>query len=117
MLITAVCVLAGCVQVREYQGKRLLKAAMLRLFGIELPINVAQVKSDTNFIELLEKHPFLNQTKLVVKPDMLFGQRGKNDLVGLNLTYQEAEEFIKARQGKQVRLGVLLLQQHLLGLG
>jgi hypothetical protein len=33
---------------------------------------------------------------------MLFGQRGKNDLVGLNLTYPEAEEFIKARMGKQV---------------
>jgi hypothetical protein len=34
---------------------------------------------------------------------MLFGQRGKNDLVGLNLSYPEAEEFIKARMGKQVR--------------
>jgi ATP citrate (pro-S)-lyase len=48
------------------------------------------------------QHAWLNQTKLVVKPDMLFGQRGKNDLVGLNLTYPEAEEFIKARMGKQV---------------
>lgn len=37
---------------------------------------------------------------------MLFGQRGKNDLVGLNLSYPEAEEFIKARMGKQVRLTV-----------
>lgn len=42
------------------------------------------------------------QSKLVVKPDMLFGQRGKHDLVGLNLTYDEAESFVKARMGKQV---------------
>eukprot|EP00878_Enallax_costatus_P026278 GHUV01028182.1.p1 GENE.GHUV01028182.1~~GHUV01028182.1.p1 ORF type:complete len:113 (-),score=25.16 GHUV01028182.1:669-1007(-) len=91
-------------KVREYTGKRLLRAAMLRLFGIELPIKVAQVNANTNYLELLEQHPWLNQTKLVVKPDMLFGQRGKNDLVGLNLTYQEAEEFIKARMGKQVCL-------------
>jgi hypothetical protein len=44
----------------------------------------------------------LLQSKLVVKPDMLFGQRGKHDLVGLNLTYSEAEAFVKARMGKQV---------------
>jgi hypothetical protein len=33
---------------------------------------------------------------------MLFGQRGKHDLVGLNLTYDEAQAFVKARMGKQV---------------
>lgn len=91
-------------KIREFAGKRLLRAAMLRLFGIELPIKVAQVNANTNYLELLEQHPWLNQTKLVVKPDMLFGQRGKNDLVGLNLTYQEAEDFIKARMGKQVTI-------------
>jgi len=47
----------------------------------------------------------LLQSKLVVKPDMLFGQRGKHDLVGLNLTYDEAEAFVKARMGKQVSPG------------
>lgn len=76
---------------------------MHRLFGLELPISVAQVKQNTNFVELLEQHQWLSQSKLVVKPDMLFGQRGKHDLVGLNLTYSEAEEFVKARMGKQVR--------------
>jgi succinyl-CoA synthetase beta subunit len=45
-----------------------------------------------------------SQSKLVVKPDMLFGQRGKHDLVGLNLSYDEAEAFVKARMGKQVRV-------------
>jgi ATP citrate (pro-S)-lyase len=90
-------------KVREYTGKRLLKAAMERLFGVQLPINVAQARQDTDFVALLEEHPWLNQTHLVVKPDMLFGQRGKNDLVGLNLTYAEAEAFIAARMGKQAR--------------
>jgi succinyl-CoA synthetase beta subunit len=40
------------------------------------------------------------QTKLVVKPDCLFGKRGKHDLVGLKLDYSQAEEFIKARMNK-----------------
>jgi hypothetical protein len=31
---------------------------------------------------------------LVVKPDMLFGQRGKHDLVGLRLTWPQASAFI-----------------------
>lgn len=48
----------------------------------------------------------MEQVKLVVKPDMLFGQRGKNDLVGLNLTYAEAEAFIRARMNKEVIMGV-----------
>jgi ATP citrate (pro-S)-lyase len=91
-------------KVREYTGKRLLKSGMKRIANIDLPINVAQVKENTNFIELLEQHPWLNQTKLVVKPDMLFGQRGKNDLVGLNLTFAEAEEFINKRMGKMVTI-------------
>jgi ATP citrate (pro-S)-lyase len=46
--------------------------------------------------------PSLLQTKLVVKPDCLFGKRGKHDLVGLNLDYVEAEAFIKARMNKIV---------------
>jgi succinyl-CoA synthetase beta subunit len=46
--------------------------------------------------------PGPTQVKLVVKPDMLFGQRGKNDLVGLNLTFSEAEAFIRARMNKEV---------------
>jgi len=91
-------------KVREYNGKRLLKSAMKQVAGVELPINVAQVKENTNFIELLDQHPWLNQTKLVVKPDMLFGQRGKNDLVGLNLSFAEAEEFIHKRMGKMVTI-------------
>ena len=91
-------------KVREYNGKRLLKQAFKRLYNVDLPIHVAQAKENTNFHELLETHPWLNQHKLVVKPDMLFGQRGKNDLVGLNLTFSEAEEFIRKRMGKQVTI-------------
>jgi hypothetical protein len=49
--------------------------------------------------------------KLVVKPDMLFGQRGKNDLVGLNLTFNEAEEFIRARMNKEVRGQALTMRR------
>ena len=61
-----------------------------------------QVRADTNFVELLDANPWLKSTKLVVKPDMLFGKRGKHDLVGLNLDFAGVEAFIKARMGKVV---------------
>ncbi|GBF94241.1 ATP-citrate synthase alpha chain [Raphidocelis subcapitata] len=89
-------------KVREYTGKRLLREAMKRIAAVELPINVAQVTQATNYPDLLAENPWLNQVKLVVKPDMLFGQRGKNDLVGLNLSFDEAEAFIRARMNKEV---------------
>jgi ATP citrate (pro-S)-lyase len=46
----------------------------------------------------------MTQTKLVVKPDCLFGKRGKHDLVGLKLDCTEAQQFIAARMNK-VRAG------------
>jgi ATP citrate (pro-S)-lyase len=68
-------------KIREFDSKRLLKAHILHLLGLELPLNVAQVRQDTDFVQLLEDNQWMKQTKLVVKPDMLFGKRGKHDLV------------------------------------
>ena len=42
----------------------------------------------------------MQQTKLVVKPDCLFGKRGKHDLVGLRLDFTEAQQFIEGRMNK-----------------
>ena len=39
-------------KVREFAGKRLLKAAMQRLHGVDLPIRVAQVKAATDLAAL-----------------------------------------------------------------
>ena len=60
----------------------------------------AQVTKETDFAELLDANPWMRETKLVVKPDMLFGKRGKHDLVGLKLSVSEVEDFITARMGK-----------------
>ncbi len=61
-----------------------------------------QVNQSTDFSELLDREPWLKTTQLVVKPDMLFGKRGKNDLLALNVNASEAESFIAARMNKQV---------------
>lgn len=89
-------------KIREYDSKRLLKAHIARLAGLQLPIAVAQVREATNFAELVSANPWMTQTPLVVKPDCLFGKRGKHDLVGLKLDYLQAQEFVTARMNKVV---------------
>ena len=39
-------------KIREYDSKRLLKAHIARLAGLDLPIRVAQVTQGTNFADL-----------------------------------------------------------------
>ena len=91
-------------KIREYNSKQLLKTHLARLLGLDLSLQVALVTQSTNFTELVDQNRWLSQSKLVVKPDMLFGKRGKHDLVGLNLSIAEVEEFIKARMGKPVEI-------------
>jgi len=74
--------------------------------------SIPQITESTDFNELPEKEPWLLSSKLVVKPDMLFGKRGKSGLVALNLDLAEVASFVKERLGKEVlfRLGLLTLQ-------
>ncbi|KAI5679221.1 hypothetical protein M9H77_10171 [Catharanthus roseus] len=92
-------------KIREYDSKRLLKEHFKRLSGYELGIKSAQITEGTDFNELAEKEPWLSSTKLVVKPDMLFGKRGKSGLVALNLDLAEVASFVKERLGKEVEMG------------
>ena len=52
-----------------------------------------QLTAETSPSDLLNTHPWLSNTKLVVKPDVLMGQRGKHDLIGLNLDFEQARDL------------------------
>ncbi|XP_022962358.1 ATP-citrate synthase alpha chain protein 1-like [Cucurbita moschata] len=92
-------------KIREYDSKKLLKEHFKRISGRELPIQSAQVTESTDFNELVEREPWLSSSKLVVKPDMLFGKRGKSGLVALNLDLAQVAAFVKERLGKEVSMG------------
>ncbi|XP_031125370.1 ATP-citrate synthase alpha chain protein 1 [Ipomoea triloba] len=92
-------------KIREYDSKRLLKEHFKRLGGYDLAIKSAQVTESTDLNELVDKEPWLSSTKLVVKPDMLFGKRGKSGLVALKLDLAEVAVFVKERLGKEVEMG------------
>ncbi|XP_074584645.1 ATP-citrate synthase alpha chain protein 3-like isoform X2 [Curcuma longa] len=92
-------------KIREFDSKRLLKEHLKRLTGIDLQIRSAQVTESTDFDELANREPWLSSQKLVVKPDMLFGKRGKSGLVALNLDLSQAIQFVNERLGKEVEMG------------
>lgn len=92
-------------KIREYDSKRLLKEHYKRITGAQLGIQSAQITESTNINELVEKEPWLSSSKLVVKPDMLFGKRGKSGLVALNLDLAQVDAFVKERLGKEVEMG------------
>ncbi|CAI5467205.1 unnamed protein product [Closterium sp. Yama58-4] len=73
--------------------------------GIDLTINSVQITSETDFAKLANEQPWMNSTRMVVKPDMLFGKRGKSGLVALDLDFAGVEAFVKSKLGKEVEMG------------
>lgn len=82
--------------IREYDAKTLL-ARHLGQYLKTLPppdTRVVQVTHETDLKNLVEAHPWLLKTKLTVKPDMLFGKRGKLGLVELDVDWEKAKQWI-----------------------
>lgn len=100
-------------KVREYDGKRLIvkQAAaagvkMGKTAGRSAQVSAVQLERNAAafYESLAVRCPWLKTDKLVVKPDMLFGKRGKNNLVLLNGDYAAAQKFIAERMNKELEI-------------
>lgn len=89
-------------KIRECVSKQLLKKHHK---GLPASFTPVQANEATNWTTLREENPWIATAKLVVKPDMLFGQRGKHDLVALNVDIDGAEKFVKDRLGRVITVG------------
>jgi ATP citrate (pro-S)-lyase len=85
-------------KVREHDGKKLLARHM----GLRL--QCCQATQETDLDMLAKENPWLLQKKLAVKPDMLFGKRGKSNLVLLDADFAGAKEFIKKNMNREVEI-------------
>ncbi|MBI5036294.1 ATPase [Candidatus Micrarchaeota archaeon] len=85
--------------IREYDGKRILS----RDLGFQL--KAVLVDASTDWKELEKENKWLSSSKLVVKPDQCIGKRGKNNLLLLNASLEEAKKFVTERLGKKVTIG------------
>jgi ATP-citrate lyase beta-subunit len=93
--------------IREYDAKRMLARELPKYlkgdFGYEG--RVALVTPETDLGALVKDRPWLKKDKLVVKPDQLFGKRGKHGLLGLNLNWADAKKWILERMNKETKVG------------
>lgn len=93
--------------IREYDAKRIL-AEYLPKFSdgkLNFPWLGVLIAPETDMKKLPEKYPWLKERRLVVKPDQLFGKRGKHGLVLVNASWEEAEKWINERMGKEFTIG------------
>lgn len=82
---------------------RLLKEYTLRKCTIK--DTFVSVGPEVDLKSLSTKYPWIEETKLVVKPDQRFKRRGKNKLILLDATWPEARNWIQERMGKPVTIG------------
>lgn len=88
--------------IREYHGKK----ALFTYFGDEARAKaLALVTPETKEKDLLKANPWLKKTKLVAKPDQLFGKRGKHGLLCVGKDFNETWAWIQARMNKKQTVG------------
>ena len=92
--------------IREYDAKRMLaKYLPDYLTDFSYRGEIALVSPDTDLDSLAAENPWLEVKKLVVKPDQLFGKRGKLGLVLLDATWNEARAYLKENMGSEAVVG------------
>jgi ATP-citrate lyase beta-subunit len=69
------------------------------------PGKIVLVDPKTKLDDLPKKYKWLKEEKLVVKPDQLFGKRGKHGLIKANASFAEAKKWIKERMNKETKVG------------
>jgi ATP-citrate lyase beta-subunit len=91
--------------IREYDAKRLLATAVAQTGGgLRFDDRLALVTPETGLDALAKNRPWLRTQRLVVKPDQLFGKRGKNDLLLVDAGFEEAKAWIEERMEKTVTI-------------
>lgn len=104
--------------IREYHGKKLLSKFLNTFSGsseeydIEDRIILVNTISfgengQEQFDLLAEKHSWVLDTPLVVKPDQLIKRRGKAGLLAINVTWSEAIAWIQERMNQERQVEVV----------
>ncbi|KAL7632796.1 UNVERIFIED_CONTAM: hypothetical protein RMT77_016862 [Armadillidium vulgare] len=89
--------------IREETGKRLLNKNLSS--GVFAPCRFVSVDENTDWQKILAENPWLQNEKLVAKPDQLIKRRGKLGLIKVGATFEEAKEWILQRMGKDQQVG------------
>ncbi|MDD1758791.1 MAG: ATPase [Methanotrichaceae archaeon] len=92
--------------IREYDAKRMLyKFLPEYLPDFSYKVNMVLISPETDLDEIAARNHWLKTKKLVVKPDQLFGKRGKHGLVLLEATWDEAKNYLQKNMAAEVTVG------------
>jgi len=93
--------------IREFHAKQMLAKCWPEYFQQvnRYEGNVVLVTPETDLEMLKDRNGWLREKRLVVKPDQLFGKRGKNNLILINASLKEAVNWIRERMGKGATIG------------
>ena len=99
--------------IREADAKRLLSRSLRKQGYFKEYLSIVGVDRKTDLNALPRIYPWLAGGHIAVKPDCLFGKRGKMELIKLDVKWREAKEYLKEVFGKEVNLnGVSGLLDH-----
>ncbi len=98
--------------IREYDGKRILANNWKEYFGDDFQYDFKSIliTPETDLDKIPEEYPWVNETPLVAKPDMLFGKRGKLGLILFkkekpgDVTWEDAKEWIKQKMAEETEI-------------
>ena len=92
--------------IHEYCAKKILAKNLPNyLKAFKYPGKVALVTPDASLDTLSKTNSWLRKQKLVVKPDQLFGKRGKHKLLLLDASFSQANKWLKEHMNKTVTIG------------
>ena len=91
--------------IREFAAKRLLAKWLPEFAGLRCDGKVALIGPETDLKKVAAEHPWLLDHKLVVKPDQLFGKRGKHGLLCLDKDWPAAQAWIAEHMGQETQVG------------
>jgi ATP citrate (pro-S)-lyase len=104
--------------IREYDAKKILQQNFkgdLGIKGLFVPPEILDNTEGLTWGMLVDQNPWVNNLKLVAKPDMLVKRRGKLGLVAINLTFEEAKKWVLERMMKEINIeGVKGVLSHFL---
>ena len=89
-------------KIREFDAKKLLTE---HLKDRTAPYKAVLVDLNTPLASLPKQYPWLTKTKLVVKPDQLFGKRKQYNLVLVNATFNQVHDFITTHHNTETTIG------------
>ena len=95
--------------IREAQGKKMI-ARLLKDYATENMVedNFISVGPETDLDALPKEYPWLESTKVVVKPDQLIKRRGKITCL-LDASWNEARGWISERMKTEITMTALPL--------